>query len=113
MGVSADHAATLEAFTKQHATKHLLLSEGVEVDSKPQLEIFADDVRCTHGAAEGQLAPDALFYLASRGLGPAAARALLTYGFARAVVERIAVAPVQAHVDRALLARLEKKEGSC
>ena len=93
--------------------KHLLLSEGVEVDSKPQLEIFADDVRCTHGAAEGQLAPEALFYLASRGLGPAAARALLTYGFARAVVERIAVAPVQAHVDRALLARLGKKEGAC
>jgi Fe-S cluster assembly protein SufD len=92
--------------------KHLLLSEGVEVDSKPQLEIFADDVRCTHGAAEGQLAPEALFYLESRGLGEAAARALLTYGFARAVVERIALEPVQAHVDRTLLARLQAKEAS-
>ena len=92
--------------------KHLLLSDGVEVDSKPQLEIFADDVRCTHGAAEGQLAPEALFYLKSRGLGDATARALLTYGFARAVVERIAVAPVQAHVDRALLGRLQTPEGS-
>jgi Fe-S cluster assembly protein SufD len=92
--------------------KHLLLSDGVEVDSKPQLEIFADDVRCTHGAAEGQLAPEALFYLKSRGLGDATARALLTYGFARAVVERITAAPVQAHVDRTLLARLRTPEGS-
>jgi Fe-S cluster assembly protein SufD len=86
--------------------KHLLLSEGVEVDSKPQLEIFADDVKCTHGAAEGQLAPEALFYLKSRGLGDQTARALLTYGFAREVVERIAVAPLQAYLDRALMARL-------
>jgi Fe-S cluster assembly protein SufD len=86
--------------------KHLLLSDGVEVDSKPQLEIFADDVRCTHGAAEGQLAAEALFYLRSRGLGEAEARALLTYGFAREVVERVAVEPVQAHLDRAVLARL-------
>jgi Fe-S cluster assembly protein SufD len=86
--------------------KHLLLSDAVEVDSKPQLEIFADDVRCTHGAAEGQLAPEALFYLRSRGLGEAAARALLTYGFAREVVDRIAVEPVQAYVDRTLGARL-------
>jgi Fe-S cluster assembly protein SufD len=86
--------------------KHLLLSDGVEVDSKPQLEIFADDVRCTHGAAEGQLAPEALFYLKSRGLAEATARALLIYGFARAVVDRIAVAPVQAYVDRVLMARL-------
>ncbi|MGH7331492.1 MAG: Fe-S cluster assembly protein SufD [Candidatus Rokuibacteriota bacterium] len=89
--------------------KHLLLSDGVEVDSKPQLEIFADDVRCTHGAAEGQLAPEALFYLRSRGLGEASARALLTYGFAREVVDRIAVAPIQAHLDRLLMARLTER----
>ena len=86
--------------------KHLLLSDGVEVDSKPQLEIFADDVRCTHGAAEGQLAPDALFYLRSRGLDEASARALLTYGFAREVVDRITVAPIRAYLDRLLMARL-------
>ena len=86
--------------------KHLLLSDGVEVDSKPRLEIFADDVRCTHGAAEGQLAPEALFYLRTRGLGEDTARALLTYGFAREVLERIALQPVQAYLDRALLARL-------
>jgi len=86
--------------------KHLLLSEGVEVDSKPQLEIFADDVRCTHGAAEGQLAPEALFYLKSRGFSEASARALLTYGFAREVVDGIALTSIQAHLDRLLTARL-------
>ncbi len=86
--------------------KHLLLSDGVEVDSKPQLEIFADDVRCTHGAAEGQLAPEALFYLRSRGIGEQTARALLTYGFAREVLERVAVEPLQAYLDRVLMTRL-------
>jgi Fe-S cluster assembly protein SufD len=86
--------------------KHLLLSDGVEVDSKPQLEIFADDVKCTHGAAEGQLAPEALFYLKSRGMGEAAARALLTYGFAREVLERVAVERLQAYLDHRLMARL-------
>ncbi len=86
--------------------KHLLLSDGVEVDSKPQLEIFADDVKCTHGAAEGQLAPEALFYLRSRGLAEETARALLTYGFAREVLERVGVESLRAHVDRLLMARL-------
>jgi Fe-S cluster assembly protein SufD len=86
--------------------KSLLLADGPEVYSKPQLEIFADDVRCTHGAAEGQLAEEAIFYLESRGLGEATARALLTYGFAREVIDRIAVEPVRARLDRLLLARL-------
>jgi len=86
--------------------KHLLLSDGVEVDSKPQLEIFADDVKCTHGAAEGQLAPEALFYLRSRGLDEATARGLLTYGFAREVLEHVAIEPIRAHVDHLLTARL-------
>ncbi|HEX9820133.1 MAG TPA: Fe-S cluster assembly protein SufD [Methylomirabilota bacterium] len=86
--------------------KHLLLSDGVEVDSKPQLEIFADDVKCTHGAAEGQLAPEALFYLRSRGLEEATARALLTYGFAREVLERVTVEPLRGYLDSLLVARL-------
>jgi Fe-S cluster assembly protein SufD len=89
--------------------KHLLLSDGVEVDSKPRLEIFADDVKCTHGAAEGQLAPEAIFYLRSRGLNERAARRLLTLGFVREVVDRIAVEPIQSHLDRALEARLGKE----
>jgi Fe-S cluster assembly protein SufD len=86
--------------------KSLLLADGPEVYSKPHLEIFADDVRCTHGAAEGQLAEEAIFYLESRGLGEATARALLTYGFAREVIDRIAVEPVRTRLDRLLLARL-------
>jgi Fe-S cluster assembly protein SufD len=90
----------------RQTNKHLLLSDAVEVDSKPQLEIFADDVKCTHGAAEGQLAPEALFYLRSRGLDEATARALLTYGFAREVIERVAIEPVRAYLERALMARL-------
>src|SRR2546428_13361017 len=81
-------------------------SDGVEVDSKPQLEIFADDVKCTHGAAEGQLAPEAIFYLRSRGLDETAARRLLTLGFVREVVDRIAVEPIRSYLDRALEARL-------
>jgi Fe-S cluster assembly protein SufD len=88
--------------------KHLLLSDGVEVDSKPQLEIFADDVKCTHGAAEGQLAPEAIFYLRSRGLDEATARRLLTLGFVREVVDRIKVEPIRGHLDRALEARFDK-----
>jgi Fe-S cluster assembly protein SufD len=86
--------------------KSLLLAEGPEVHSKPQLEIFADDVRCTHGAAEGQLAEEAIFYLKSRGLGEATARMLLTYGFAREVIDRITLEPVRTRLDRLLLARL-------
>jgi Fe-S cluster assembly protein SufD len=86
--------------------KSLLLAEGPEVYSKPQLEIFADDVRCTHGAAEGQVAEDAMFYLESRGLGEATARALLAYGFAREVVDRIPVEPIRARLERLLHARL-------
>ena len=86
--------------------KNLLLSEGVEVDSKPQLEIFADDVKCSHGAADGQLAGDALFYLASRGLGEAAARMLLTLGFAREVLGHVEPEPVRAELEALLMARL-------
>ncbi|HET9492300.1 MAG TPA: Fe-S cluster assembly protein SufD [Methylomirabilota bacterium] len=93
--------------TDAHQTnKNLLLADGVEMDSKPQLEIFADDVKCSHGAADGQLAGDALFYLESRGFGEAAARALLTYGFASEVLGRIQEPTVRARLEAALTARL-------
>ena len=76
--------------TDAHQTnKNLLLSDGVEVDSKPQLEIFADDVKCSHGAADGQLGEDAIFYLESRGLDEATARGMLTRAFANEVLDRI------------------------
>jgi Fe-S cluster assembly protein SufD len=89
--------------------KHLLLSERVEVDSKPQLEIFADDVRCTHGAAEGQLVPEALYYLRTRGLSEERARALLTYGFAREVIEQVRVDSLRTYLDDAVMAWLGTK----
>ena len=88
------------------ANKNLLLSDEVEVDSKPQLEIFAADVKCGHGAADGQLPAEAIFYLKTRGLDEAAARALLTYGFAHEVLERIDVAPVRTWLEGLLTARL-------
>jgi Fe-S cluster assembly protein SufD len=93
--------------TDAHQTnKNLLLSEGVEVDSKPQLEIFADDVKCSHGAADGQLADEALFYLKSRGLDEPAARTLLTLGFAREVLDRIRFEPIRDWCERLLASRL-------
>ncbi|MGH7315707.1 MAG: Fe-S cluster assembly protein SufD, partial [Candidatus Rokuibacteriota bacterium] len=93
--------------TDAHQTnKNLILSDGVEVDSKPQLEIFADDVKCSHGAADGQLAEDAVFYLESRGLDEVAARTLLTHGFANEVLSRIGVEPVRAWCEERLRGRL-------
>jgi Fe-S cluster assembly protein SufD len=93
--------------TDAHQTnKNLILSDGVEVDSKPQLEIFADDVKCSHGAADGQLATDAIFYLKSRGLNEAAARTLLTHGFANEVLGRILVAPIRRWCEDLLTGRL-------
>jgi Fe-S cluster assembly protein SufD len=93
--------------TDAHQTnKNLLLSDGVEVDSKPQLEIFADDVKCSHGAADGQLAADSIFYLKSRGLDEAAARTLLTHGFANEVLGRIRVEPIRSWCEDLLTGRL-------
>ena len=93
--------------TDAHQTnKNLLLSDEVEVDSKPQLEIFADDVKCSHGAADGQPAADAVFYLKSRGLDEAAARTLLTVGFASEVLARIRVEALRTRLETLLTARL-------
>ncbi len=82
----------------------LLLSNDAQINTKPQLEIFADDVRCTHGATIGQLSADALFYLQARGIPKDQARALLTYAFAGDVVNRIKVEAIRAHLDHVLLA---------
>jgi Fe-S cluster assembly protein SufD len=93
--------------TDAHQTnKNLLLADGVQVDSKPQLEIFADDVKCSHGAADGQLAEDAIFYLKSRGLDEAAARTLLTRAFAAEVLDRISLEAVRAWCERLVAERL-------
>jgi Fe-S cluster assembly protein SufD len=87
--------------------KNLLLSEKARVDTKPQLEIFADDVKCGHGATVGQLDEDEIFYLRSRGLPLADARRLLTFGFAREVSERLPIPSLKVRLDGALARHLE------
>jgi Fe-S cluster assembly protein SufD len=93
--------------TDAHQANHnLLLSKEAEVDTKPQLEIYADDVKCTHGATVGQLDDAQIFYLRSRGVDEAIARSLLTYAFAHDVIERIRVAALRDRLTEVLLARL-------
>jgi Fe-S cluster assembly protein SufD len=89
----------------KQTNKTLLLSEAAHMDSKPQLEIFADDVKCTHGATIGQIDETALFYLKSRGVSNTLARQLLTYAFAAEVIETIEVDPVRESLERLALER--------
>ena len=86
--------------------KNLLLSESAQADTRPRLEIFADDVKCAHGAAVGQLDQDAVFYLRSRGIPEDAARGLLTYAFANEMLGLIRVEPLRLHVERLVAWRL-------
>ncbi|MGH9055906.1 MAG: Fe-S cluster assembly protein SufD [Acidimicrobiales bacterium] len=95
--------------------KNLLLSDRAEVDTRPRLEIFADDVACTHGAAVGSLDPDAMFYLRSRGIPHPQARALLVAGFAQEVLDRFPAGAVRDRAERLVGGRLARvpaaKEG--
>ena len=84
----------------QQTNRNLLLSGEARVDTKPQLEIFADDVKCAHGATVGQLEEEELFYLISRGLRPELAQNLLTYGFAEEVINKIRVGSIKDAVGR-------------
>lgn len=86
--------------------ENLLLSRNAEVDTKPELEIYTDDVKCAHGATTGQLDPAAVFYLRSRGIGAADARRMLIAAFAREIVGRIPVRELEDHVVGLLAARL-------
>ena len=83
----------------KQTNNNLLLSDEAQISTKPQLEIYANDVKCTHGATIGQLDPDALFYLRSRGIDETAARSLLIYAFASQVVNRIKVDLVRTELD--------------
>jgi Fe-S cluster assembly protein SufD len=82
--------------------KNLLLSEDAEVDSKPSLEIYADDVKCGHGATAGAVAEDAIFYMRSRGLDLETATAFLIKGFASRIIDTVKVRPLRAHLDKLL-----------
>jgi Fe-S cluster assembly protein SufD len=88
----------------------LLLSDKAQIDAKPQLEIFADDVKCTHGATVGRLDEQALFYMKSRGVGRELARRLLTYAFAADVLETIEQQSVREELERMTLRRFTKVE---
>ncbi len=90
----------------KQTNKNLILSEDALVNTNPQLEIYADDVKCTHGATIGQLDADALFYLRSRGLDLESARHLLTYAFAGDSIQRLKIEPLRAELERTLFARL-------
>jgi Fe-S cluster assembly protein SufD len=90
----------------QQSNANLLLDAGAEVDSKPQLEIYADDVRCSHGSSVGQLDANALFYLRSRGLDAEAARALLTRAFAGEILRALPIPALADALDEVLQQKL-------
>ena len=90
----------------QQSNKNLLLSNEARVDTKPQLEIFNDDVKCSHGATVGQLEDEELFYLLTRGLPDNLARNLLTYGFAEEIINKIDIDSIKSELDSAVLNRL-------
>ncbi len=82
----------------KQTNRNLLLSEDAQIDTKPQLEIYADDVKCTHGATIGQIDEDAIFYLRSRGMAKEAARALLLFAFAEECLQRMKIEPIRKYL---------------
>ncbi|MBC8265372.1 MAG: Fe-S cluster assembly protein SufD [Flavobacteriales bacterium] len=97
------NAQKIDAF---QSNNNLLLSDDSSIDSKPQLEIYADDVKCSHGCTIGQLDDDALFYMRSRGIGIEEAKAVLTYAFASEAIENISVEPVKLLAQNLLAQKL-------
>ena len=89
----------------RQTNKNLLLSDSAVIDTKPQLEIYADDVKCSHGSTIGQLDDDAIFYLRSRGLDVASARSLLSFAFASDVVRRLGIEHLRQRLDEYLVGR--------
>jgi Fe-S cluster assembly protein SufD len=92
----------------KQTNKNLLLSEDATADTKPQLEIYADDVKCTHGATVGQLNEESIFYLRARGIGAETARRMLIHAFAGEIIERVRHAPAREELDKVVWERLEQ-----
>ena len=92
----------------KQTNRALLLSDEAQINSNPQLEIFADDVKCTHGAAIGQLDEEALFYLRARGLTPSEARDMLIHAYAGEVLEGIGIEPLRNQLLRELFMQLDR-----
>ena len=91
----------------KQTNKNILLSDEATVDTKPQLEIYADDVKCTHGATVGQLDDDAIYYLRSRGIGLETARQMLIHAFAGEIIDRVKCEPAREGLDKLVWERLE------
>jgi Fe-S cluster assembly protein SufD len=92
----------------KQTNKNLLLSDDATANTKPQLEIYADDVKCTHGATVGQLNDDSIFYLRARGIGLDTARRMLIHAFAGEIIERIKCAAARKELDEVIWDRLEQ-----
>ena len=92
----------------KQTNRALLLSDSASINTKPQLEIFADDVKCTHGAAIGQIDEDAIFYLRARGLTLAEARDMLIHAFAGEILDRVQIEPLKRALEAELYAQLAK-----
>lgn len=116
-GILEDQASGVfngKIFVRQDAQKtnayqqnrNVLLSDTASVNTKPQLEIWADDVKCSHGATTGSLDKNALFYLRSRGIPEQEARALLVHAFANEIIEKIDIVPIREHLESLVLKRL-------
>ena len=92
---------------------NILMTDDAKMDSKPQLEIYADDVKCSHGATVGQLDENALFYLQSRGINKREARLMLMFGFAHEVIQNIKVEPLRERMDNLVMQRLRGELSRC
>ncbi len=92
----------------KQTNRALLLTDGATINTKPQLEIFADDVKCTHGAAIGQIDEEAIFYLRARGLNYAEARDMLIHAFAAQVLDGVRVQPLRDALEAELFEQLAK-----
>ena len=92
---------------------NILLTDQAKMDTKPQLEIYADDVKCSHGATVGQLDNNALFYLQSRGINKYEARLMLMFGFAHEVIQHINVSPLRERMDNLVMQRLKGELSRC
>ncbi|MGB9457263.1 MAG: Fe-S cluster assembly protein SufD [Bryobacteraceae bacterium] len=93
----------------KQTNKNLVLSDDAVIDTKPELQILADDVRCTHGATIGQLDAEALFYMQSRGIGKAQARSLLTRAFAQDIIDRIKIPVLRAQLEKVLSEKFHER----
>jgi Fe-S cluster assembly protein SufD len=98
-----------EKTVSRQTNRNLLLSETAIVDSKPNLEIHNNDVKCNHGSTIGQIDEEALFYLRSRGLGEEEARSLLVFAFASEIADRIRIEPVREQIRRALFRAMPER----